>query len=253
MKSNIVLSYLFALKSYPIDGRFSLKGVDDPRTALIIWGRRRLFASTKRNRLLITKDILKKIVENKPLSVKNLNIDTAFKVTWRGFMRIGELTYTAAEVKKDTFTETDLTRSDISFSENDQYAILYMKQSKTNIKHTGVLIILTALGESTCAVAELRWLFIYDPPTANVLFFRLQSASFSHQGVINILKQRIAAAGLPKSNYLGHSFQKRVPQHAVDHGMLDESIQRLGRWTSNPFKLYFTITPKILFSLHLSI
>ncbi len=34
--------------------------------------------------------------------------------------------------------------------------------------------------------------------------------------------------------------------------MLDESIQRLGRWTSNLFKLYFTTTPKTLFNLNLS-
>ena len=34
--------------------------------------------------------------------------------------------------------------------------------------------------------------------------------------------------------------------------MLDESIQRLGRWTSNAFKLYFTTTPQTLFNLNLS-
>ncbi len=34
--------------------------------------------------------------------------------------------------------------------------------------------------------------------------------------------------------------------------MLDGSILRLGRWTSNPFKLYFTTTPEALFNLNLS-
>ncbi len=34
--------------------------------------------------------------------------------------------------------------------------------------------------------------------------------------------------------------------------MLDESILRLGRWTSNAFKLYFTTTPETLFDLNLS-
>ncbi len=34
--------------------------------------------------------------------------------------------------------------------------------------------------------------------------------------------------------------------------MLDESIQRLDRWTSNAFKLYFTNTPETLFNLNLS-
>ncbi len=34
--------------------------------------------------------------------------------------------------------------------------------------------------------------------------------------------------------------------------MLNESILRLGRWTSNIFKLYFTTTLETLFNLNLS-
>ncbi len=34
--------------------------------------------------------------------------------------------------------------------------------------------------------------------------------------------------------------------------MLDESIQRLNRWTSNAFKLYFTTTSETLFNLNLN-
>ena len=247
-----VLGYLSALKSYHIDRRLSLKGFDDPRMALIMKGGRRLFPSTKRNRLPITKHILKKITDSKPLSVTNLNIDTAFKVAWAGFMRMGELTYTAAEAKKVTFAQTSLTRSDISFAEEDQYAILCLKRSITNTEHTGLQIILAATGERTCPVAALRQLFIQDPRPANAPLFRLQSAAFTRQGVVNILKQRIAAAGFPESNYSGYSFRKGAAHHAADHGMLDESIQKLGRWTSNAFKLYFTTTPETLFNLNLS-
>ena len=35
--------------------------------------------------------------------------------------------------------------------------------------------------------------------------------------------------------------------------MLDESIQSLGRWTSNAFKLYFTTNSETLFNLNLSL
>ena len=84
---------------------------------LIINGGKRVFPSKKRNRLPITNHILEKINEEEPLTVEDLNVDTAFKVTWAGFMRMGELTYTAAELKKDSFKETKLTRSDILFAE----------------------------------------------------------------------------------------------------------------------------------------
>ena len=162
IKPDTVLSALSALKSYHIDRRLSLKGFDDPWMTLIIKGGRRLFLSKKRNRLPITKDILEKITEDEPLSVTDLNVDKAFKVAWAGLMRMGELTYTAAEAKKAKFAETSLTRSDISFAESDPYAILRLKQSKTDTEHTWVQIILAATGERTCPVLALRRLFIQD-------------------------------------------------------------------------------------------
>lgn len=97
---------------------------DDPHIVLIIKGGRRLFPTKKQNRLPITKNILKKITEDEPFSLTDLNVNTIFKVAWAGFMRMGELIYIAAEAKKAMFAETDLTRSDISFAEGDQYAIL---------------------------------------------------------------------------------------------------------------------------------
>ncbi len=156
--------------------------------ALIIKGGKRLFPSKKRNRLPITKEILEKITEEELLSMTDLNVDTASKVAWAGFMRMGELTYTAAEAKKATFAETSLTRSDISFAEGDQYAIVRLKQSKTDMEHTGVQIILAATGEPTWPVAALRRLFIQDPRPPNAPLFRLQSSAFSRQAVVNILK-----------------------------------------------------------------
>ena len=238
-----MLSYLSTLKSYHIDRRLSLKDFDEPRMALIIKGGRRLSPSKKWNRLQITKYILEKITEDEPLSVTDLNVDIVFKVAWVGFIRMGELTYTAAEAKKATFAETGITRSDISFAEGDKYAILRLKQSKTDTEHTGMQMILAAIGQRKCPVAALRRLFIQDPRPANAPLFKLQSAAFSRQGVVNILKQRIAAEGFFESNYSGHRFRKGAAKHAADHGMLDKSIQRLGRWTSNAFQLYSTTTP----------
>ncbi len=208
IKPDAVLSYLSAFKLYHIDRGLSLRGFDDPRMTLIIKGGRRLFPSKKQNRLPITKEILEKITEKELLSITDLNVDTAFKVAWAGFIRMGELTYTAAEAKKTTFAETGLTSSDISFAERDLYAILRLKRSKTDTEYTGVQIILAATGEPTCPIAALRRLFIQDPRPANAPLFRLQCSAFSRQAVVNILKQHIAAAGLLEANYSGHSLRK---------------------------------------------
>lgn len=73
---------------------------------------------------------------------------------------MGELTYTAAEAKKATFAESGFKRLDISFAEGDQYAILRLKQGKTDMEDTGVQIILATTGKRTCPVAALKRLFI---------------------------------------------------------------------------------------------
>ena len=88
-------------------------------------------------------------------------------------MRMGKLSYTAAEAKKATFAETGLTRSDISFAEGDQYAILRLKRSKTDTDHTGVQFMLAATGERKCPIAALKKLFIQDPRPANAALFKL--------------------------------------------------------------------------------
>lgn len=100
-------------------------------------------------------------------------MDTIFKVAWAGFMRMQKLTYTVEKAKMATFVETGLTRSDISFVEGDQYAILLLKQNKTDIKHTEVQIILAATRERTCPITTLRKLFTQNPRPPNAPLFRL--------------------------------------------------------------------------------
>ena len=130
--------------------------------------------------------------------------------------------------------------------------MLCLKQSKTDTEHTGAQIVLAATGEKTCPVAALSRLYTLDPQPANAPLFRLSSSAFSRFSVVTALKKRLSLAGLAQFNYSGHSFRKGAAQHAADHGMLNEIIQKLGRWTSNAFRLYFTTLPELLYNLNLS-
>ena len=145
-------------------------------------------------------------------------------MAWAGFLRLGEITYTGTELKKASFSVTRVTRSDISFSEVNQYAVPRLKQSKTDTEHTGVQLVLAATGEKTCPVAALACLYTLDPQPANAPLFRLSSGAFSRFSVVTALKKRLSLAGLEQADYSGHSFRKGAAQHAADHGMLDEMI-----------------------------
>lgn len=157
----------------------------------------RLFPKQKATRLPITKEILKEITKHDPIDLDELNIDTAFMVAWAGFLRLGEITYTSTELKKASFTRTQVTRSDVSFAEGNQYAVLRLKQSKTDTKHTGVQIVLAATGEKTCPVAAIARLYASDPQQSDAPLFRLSSGAFSRHSVVSALKKKISLAGLP--------------------------------------------------------
>ncbi len=180
------------LRSYHVDYHIPLKVFDAPWLAWIIKRDRMLFPSVKSTRFPITKDILEKITAQPTKSLEDLNIDIAFKIAWAGFLRLGEITYTASELKKkSTFVETHVTRSNISFTEGDQYAVFRLKRSKTDVDYSGVQIILAATGESTCPIATLQKLFQTDPQPANTLLFRLGFGAFSRQSVVAALKKRL--------------------------------------------------------------
>lgn len=75
-----------------------------------------------------------------------------------------------------------------------------------------------------------------DPQLANALLFCLNSGFFSCQSIIAIWRKRLIPAGITKTGFLEYSFRKKVAQYTADHGMLDENIQRLGKWTQ-PIKM----------------
>lgn len=124
---------------------------------------------------------------------------------------------------------TRIIRSNILFSKGNQYALLFLKQSKTNIEHTGVQIILAATGEKTYPVAALARFYILDLQLTNASLFRLSFGAFSHFNIITVLKKRIFLIGLDQINDFDHSFHKDMAQYMANYGILDEIIQKLGQ------------------------
>jgi hypothetical protein len=255
IKIAIIQSYLSGIRSYHIDHLYDLDVFDHPRLQKILREEKRMFSTIKANRLSITKNILQLITQYSISTIDDVNFDTTFKIAWAEFLRLDEIIYTAFDLKKKaTFIVIKTTRSDISFVENDQYAILRLKRSKTDVDHSGVQIMLAATNEVTCSVRALRRLFFMDSQSINAPLFRLVdgSGSFFRIAAIKVLKTRLAEKGINAKSYSGHSFRKGAIQHAFDNGMLDENIQRLRRWTLNAFQLYFKTSMESRFHLNLN-
>ena len=83
---------------------------------------------------------------------------------------------------------------------------------KTDVKHTGVEIIIAATNDLTCPVSALRELFMLNPQPSNAPLFSLDDGTaFARNPVIQIFHQRLQASGIPYQSYSGHSFRKIQP------------------------------------------
>jgi hypothetical protein len=167
-------------------------------------------------------------------------------------LRSGEFTYSLKDQPGSrNFINTKLTRSDVTFDENSEYVILRLKCSKTDLDHKGVEIILAATHDQICPVTALRNLFLLDPQPPTAPLFRFDSRAFDYNLFVDTLRNRLKNIGDQRSLcYSGHSFRRGVAQHAADNGILDGDIQRLGRWSSDAFKLYFNTSFSHRFSLN---
>lgn len=157
------------------------------RFALNNFKRRKVLSlSVKTLRISITKEILSKISTNTPVNTNEISLDTAYKVAWA---------LTAS------FQDVELTGSDVSFFEFDQYVTLRLK------RNSGVLIIIAATYEQTCPVAALQRLFNQDLPSDASLFCCGDTVAFSRRYVIDKASPKLRVSCL---GYSGHSFRREL-------------------------------------------
>jgi hypothetical protein len=174
------------------------------------------------------------------VDLDDITFSTLFSLAFAGFFRIGELTYDAKDVQSPEFVKRHVTRSDISFSEDDSFATIRLKASKTDYLHEGVSIVVSAAA-ICCPVQALRRLFEADPQPGNSPLFRLaKGAACSYQRVAATLKKRLTTANYNPALFSGHSFRKGAATEAARRGLPYDDIKILGRWKSDSIKLYIT-------------
>lgn len=164
----------------------------------------------------------------------------ATTVAFGGFLRSREFTYEAKDLRDLlAFQSTNILRSDVTFSDSNDYVIIALKRSKTDLQHKGVAIVISATDTATCPVKALCRLFTEDPRPQMDPLFRFPSKTFSYHNFVTELRKRLAAHGVPNSTrFTGHSLRRGAATTAKLNGMLNSDIQRLGRWSSEAFERY---------------
>ena len=96
-----------------------------------------LFLFTKKTKLLITKDILDKIITFR-LYKADINVDTLFIIIFTGFLYIEKIIYPNKKTKD--FSTTRALYSDIRIAPNSYLIVFYLKRRKINKIYSGVNI-----------------------------------------------------------------------------------------------------------------
>ena len=260
VRPNVLRQYLSHLRSVHVDRCYSVRVFDENALFLrVLEGVSRLLPPVdKRKSEALTVERLHKLLSPPDVElvtfpqIDELNFRAACLVAFAAFLRPGEFTYTAKSLdNRYVFEQTKLLRSDITFAQNDEYCILHLKRSKTDYQHVGVDIIIAGTGDSFCPVQALRLLFKGDKGLPNAPLFRFSTGAFTINRVLSMLRTKLSERHFTNArDFTGKCWRRGAAQTAENRGMSEHDRKKLGRWSSDAFKLYFDEDKKSLFGLN---
>ena len=247
LQPKTIKNYLSGIRSLHVDEGLPFDACESETVQRAIRGIKRFFGEKDRvPKHPITLDVLQKLasVAGNRSCIFDASFDAATKVAWAGFLRCGEFTLR----DKEAFNPAvNLTRESVTFVpslENPTHVRLDLPASKTDPFRKGVSILIGAApGHSTCPVEALKFLFTDHPlPLNSPLFSGLTSDSpLTYNLFVSTLKERLTAAGVDPTGFVGHSFRRGAATAAAAVGFADHEIQLLGRWRSDAYKLYIDV------------
>lgn len=158
------------------------------------------------------------------------------------FLRSGELT-----VPSDTAYDegAHLSFQDVAADSlvNPRSLRVRIKASKTDPFRLGVDVYVGRTECDLCPVAAVLTYMTERGPGPGPLFMCRNGKPLTRARFVARVKQALTAAGINHANYSGHSFRSGAATTAAKQGISDSTIQMLGRWKSDAYKLYIK-TPR---------
>ena len=156
-------------------------------------------------------------------------IKAASLIAFFGLLRVSE--YLSASSRRFNREET-LLFEDVSFAPDFSYVTLYIKKSKTDPFRQGCTIKIWKNMNTLCPVHNLR-LYYYSSMAEGPLF-KFRNGSYLTRDTLSYLIQQC----IPNANLNTHSFRIGGASAAHAAGVPDTTIQALGRWASNAYRIY---------------
>ena len=237
---------LSSLRSYHVDLGFDIDVFRNQQLDRVIRGIRRLLPDmADRERTPITREVLVALLNSlDPATPKGRLLRAALALAFAAFLRSGELTYEAEDMRNPDFPSWNISRASIQFDPQGQFMLLRLPASKTDPFRVGVTITIAHSPlDPLCAVklmaSYLRNTTPADPRSP--LFIRVGGAPFTRSFLIQEVQRLAVANGIP-GNFTGHSFRRGAATWASRQGLGADQIQKLARWKSAAYQLYIDTT-----------
>ena len=169
---------------------------------------------------------------------KSVLLKAMFALAFHAFLRVGEMT-------KSTSSNHVLQRQALSFSRKRSNKKRYVKLVMSNFKHQGSRAPVTYIihaAKTNCPVHMLQKYCNLRGKSPGPLFCFPDLVPVSRNYFTAKLSSCIKSLGLSSDRYKGHSFRIGAATFAASKGYSDESIKRLGRWSSAAYKRYIRIS-----------
>ncbi len=157
-----------------------------------------------------------------------------------GFFRLGEL---LPEAKAKVDPAVSLMWGDVAVDGREKPTMVrvHLKRSKCDQFGAGANIVLGATGQPLCPVTAILRYIQARGPSPGVFFRKSPSEPVLKPWFVDQLRDVLAAVGLPRHQYAGHSFRIGAATTAAMAGVEDSTIQTLGRWHSSAYLQYIRL------------
>ena len=232
-----IQNYLAAIRSLHIMQGFANPFPVFERVRLVMRALKKR-SKPSRQRSPVTPAMLSKISSQlNASSYEDILFWCAICVGFFGFLRVSEFT-----VDISYNPSFHLSIEDISFLPLISAAVVKIKQSKTDPFRIGASITLGATGTNICPVKALI-AYLKRRGLSKGPLFRFENGTPMSRSWFQLrLKKACSISGF-SGDFTTHSLRIGAATAAAAAGIPAPMIQKLGRWTSNAFKLYIR-TPK---------
>ena len=241
--TSTIHTYLAGIRHFHIISGYANPLDNKPKLQLALKGCKRIKPPRSCTRLPITPYILREIKSTLSKNFDDTMIWAAMCMGFFGFLRAGEFTVDGA-----FDPSAHLSLQDISVNSHTNPSIIRVtiKKSKTDQFGTGAYIFLARTNSDLCPVTALIDYLALRPTTKGPMFAFEDGSYLSRSKLVQSLNCSLVAAGIDPQFYKGHSFRIGAATTAATMGVQDSLIQKLGRWTSDAFRLYVRTPPEEL-------